>query len=96
MKLIPTFERVLIEPDPEKDKTESGLIIPSDAQEPSNTGTVMLMGPLAFMALKDVGPGGIKNGDKVMYLKYAGANLMLDGKQVRMIMANDIVAKIEN
>ena len=95
MKLIPTFERVLIVPDPEKEKTESGLIIPTDAQEPSNTGTIVLMGPLATEALKDVSSEGIKAGDKVMYLKYAGVNLTLNGTQVRMIMANDIVAKIE-
>ena len=91
MKLIPTFERVLVQADPEKDKTQSGLLIPDDAKEPSNTGTVVMLGPLAAKALP-----GISEGDSVMYLKYAGSDLRVEGQSLRMIMANDIIAKIDH
>lgn len=90
MQLTPTFERVLLEPDPEKSKTTSGLIIPDDAKEPSNTGTIIKLGPLAEQALP-----GITIGSRVMYLKYAGTNMNVDDKELRMIMANDIIAKID-
>jgi len=86
----PLSDRVLVEPDTAEEKTESGIIIPDSAKEKPQKGTV-----------KAVGSGKVENGnkidltvkkgDKVLYGKYAGTEITLDGIDYLIMREDDIL-----
>ncbi len=90
MKIKPLADRILVKNDKAETKTASGLIIPEAAQEKTQTATVM-----------EVGPGTeeekitVKKGDKIMYDKYAGTQLKIDGEDYLILKMNDVIAVIE-
>lgn len=90
MKVKPLADRVLVKIEEGETKTSGGIIIPQTAQEKTQTGTVV-----------DVGPGTEKDpikvsaGQKVMYDKYAGANVKIGGVEHLIVKMADIIAVIE-
>jgi chaperonin GroES len=82
-------DRVLIEPSESETKTASGIIIPDSAKEKPQKGTVIAVGK----GTKDE-PMTVKVGDVVLYGKYAGTELNLEGKTYLMMRENDILAII--
>ncbi|MCR5494902.1 MAG: co-chaperone GroES [Treponema sp.] len=90
MKLKPLADRVLVKNDKAETKTASGIIIPEAAQEKTQTATVI-----------EVGPGTddekitVKVGDKIMYDKYAGTQVKIDGEDHLILRMSDIIAIIE-
>jgi chaperonin GroES len=88
MKVKPIGDRVLLSMEEVEEKTKGGLYIPQTAQEKTQTGVVVAVGDD-----KDVIT--VKKGDKVMYDKYAGTNVQIDGKEHLIIKMPDIIAKIE-
>ena len=89
VNIKPLADRVLIEPLPAETKTASGLYIPDSAQEKQHKGTVMAVGK----GKKDE-PMTVKVGDQVLYGKYSGSELQLDGKDYLMMREEDILAVI--
>ena len=89
VNIKPLADRVLIEPLPAETKTVSGLYIPDSAQEKQHKGTVMAVGK----GKKDE-PMTVKVGDQVLYGKYSGSELQLDGKDYLMMREEDILAVI--
>ena len=89
--IVPLFERVLVLPDEVAKKTETGIIIPADSRKRPTTGTVISLGHLVTESKVP-----IKVGDTVMYLRYSGMPIELNGKEYALIMANDLVAIIDN
>ncbi len=89
VNIKPLADRVLIEPLPAETKTASGLYIPDSAQEKQHKGTVMAVGK----GKKDE-PMTVKVGDQVLYGKYSGSELLLDGKDYLMMREEDILAVI--
>ena len=91
MKVKPLADRVLVKNDKAETKTSSGIIIPEAAQETTQTATVV-----------EVGPGtekvkiSVKNGDRIMYDKYAGTQIKIDGEDHLILKMDDIIAVIEN
>ncbi|MDD4031885.1 MAG: co-chaperone GroES [Bacteroidales bacterium] len=85
----PLSDRVLVEPSAAESKTASGLIIPETAKEKPQQGTVVAVGP----GKKDE-PMEVKVGDKVLYGKYSGNELTVDGKDYLMMHQSDIMAII--
>ncbi len=85
----PLSDRVLVEPSVAESKTASGLIIPETAKEKPQQGTVVAVGP----GKKDE-PMEVKIGDKVLYGKYSGSELTVDGKDYLMMHQSDIMAII--
>ncbi len=85
--LQPLADRVLVEPDPAETKTASGLIIPDTAKEKPQRGTVVAIGK----GKKDE-PLTVKTGDKVLYGKYSGTEIQLDGKDFLIMKESDIYA----
>ena len=83
----PLADRVLIEPKEAETKTASGLYIPDTAQEKPQQGTVLAAGP----GKKDE-PMEVKEGDVVLYGKYAGTEVTVDGKQYLIVKQSDILA----
>ena len=89
--IIPLFERILVLPDEVVKKTGTGIIIPADSRKRPTTGTVVSLGHLVTES-----KAPIKIGDTVMYLRYSGMPIELDGKEYALIMVNDLVAIIDN
>ncbi|MEN3324919.1 co-chaperone GroES [Mariniflexile soesokkakense] len=89
LNIKPLADRVLIEPAPAETKTASGIIIPDNAKEKPQKGTVVAAGK----GTKDE-PITVKIGDTVLYGKYAGTELKLEGKDYLMMRESDILAII--
>mgnify|MGYP003531270567 CR=1 FL=1 len=82
----PLADRVLVEPTAAETKTASGIIIPDTAQEKPQEGTVVAVGP----GKKDE-PTTVKVGDKVLYGKYSGSELKLEGKDFLIVRESDLL-----
>ena len=87
LNIKPLADRVLVEPAPAETKTTSGLIIPDNAKEKPQKGTVVAVGN----GKKDE-PLTVKVGDTVLYSKYGGTDLKLDGTDYLMMRESDILA----
>lgn len=92
-KFQPLSDRVLVKPDVAEEKTESGIIIPDTAQEKPQRGTVVAVGPGKVEDGKKVDMS-VKEGDKVLYGKYAGTEITLDGDEMMIMRENDILGKL--
>lgn len=88
MKVKPLADRVLIKIEEAETKTASGLFIPQTAQEKTQQGVVVATG-------EDKDVITVKEGDKVMYDKYAGTPVKIDGADHLIIPIGDIIAIIE-
>ena len=89
LNIKPLADRVLIAPAPAETTTASGLIIPDNAKEKPQKGTVVAIGN----GKKDE-PLTVKVGDSVLYSKYGGTDLKLEGKDYLMMRESDILAII--
>jgi chaperonin GroES len=88
-KVKPLADRVLVIPMEAEEKTSSGIYIPDTAKEKPQKGTVVAVGP----GTKDV-TMEVKVGDVVLYGKYSGTEINVDGKDYLMMKQSDILAKI--
>ncbi|MBO7048887.1 MAG: co-chaperone GroES [Spirochaetia bacterium] len=89
MKVIPLEDRVLIKTAELEEKTKSGLFIPQTAQEKTQVGVVTAVG-------SDKDAITVKVGQKIMYDKYAGTSIKVDGADYLIIKSKDILAVIED
>jgi chaperonin GroES len=87
MNVKPLADRVLIEAAAAEEKTASGIIIPDAAKEKPQRGTVVAVGP----GKKDE-PMTLKPGDTVLYGKYSGTEIQVEGKDYLMMRESDIFA----
>jgi chaperonin GroES len=85
-----TQNRVVIEPAPAEEKTKSGIIIPDTAKEKPQRGTVISVSDLDEKGNKP----SVKPGDKVLYGKYAGTEINVDGSDYLIMRESDILAII--
>ncbi len=87
MNIKPLADRVLVEPAPAESTTASGIIIPDTAKEKPQRGTVVAVG-----TGKVDEPMTVKEGDTVLYGKYAGTELQVEGKDYLIMRESDIFA----
>jgi chaperonin GroES len=87
LNIKPLADRVVIEPAVAEQKTASGIIIPDTAKEKPQRGTVVAVGP----GTKD-NPITVKEGDVVLYGKYAGTEFSLEGKNYLIMRESDVIA----
>ena len=87
VNLKPLADRVLVEPAPAEEKTVGGIIIPDTAKEKPQRGKVVAAGN----GKKDE-PMTVKAGDTVLYGKYAGTEITIDGKEYLIMRESDIFA----
>ena len=93
LKIQPLEDRVVILPADEAETMRGGLYIPDTAKEKPTQGEVIAVGPGRFEKGARV-PMDLKVGDKVIYGKYSGTPFTLDGEEVIIIKASDVLAKI--
>jgi chaperonin GroES len=89
VSLKPLADRVLVEPAEAEEKTSSGIIIPDTAKEKPQKGSVVAVGK----GTKDE-PLTVKVGDTILYGKYAGTEITIDGKEYLIMRESDIFAII--
>lgn len=88
--LKPLSDRVLVEPSPAEEKTASGIIIPDTAKEKPQKGKIVAVGP----GKKKEEPLTVKVGDQVLYSKYGGTEVVLEGKEYLIMRESDIYAVV--
>ena len=95
-KLRPLSDRVVIQPSPHEETTKSGIVIPDTAKEKPQEGKVLAVGPGRILDDGKREQMDLKPGDKVLYAKYAGTEFKLDGEDLLIISAKDVLAVVES
>jgi chaperonin GroES len=88
MKVKPLGDRVLVKLQYAEEKTAGGIIIPDTAQEKTQTGVVLAVGDDESIK--------VKAKDKIMYDKYAGTTIKVNGEEQLILKMSDIIAKVED
>ncbi len=96
MKIKPLYDRVVVKKTEVEQKTAGGIILPDTAKEESQIGEVVAVGEGRLLENGEVRPLKVKEGDKVLYSKYAGNEVELDGEKYLIIREEDILAVIED
>ena len=94
MKLVPLGDSVVLKQFEAEETTKSGIILAGSAQEKPQEAEVVAVGPGGMVDGKEV-TMQVKVGDKVIYSKYAGNEVKLDGEEFIIVKQNDILAVVE-
>ena len=91
----PLSDRVVVTPEDAEEKTASGIILPDTAQEKPQMGKIVAAGPGKVSDNGNVVKMSVQKGDKVLYGKYSGTEITLDGTEVLIMRESDILAKFK-
>ena len=94
MALKPVADRVIVKYFETEDKTASGIVLPDSSKEKTQQAEVIAVGPGGMVDGKEV-TMQVKAGDKVIYSKYAGTEVKLEGEEYIIVRQNDILAVVE-
>ena len=95
MKIKPLQDRVIVKRLEEEEKTAGGIIIPDSAKEKPQQGQIMAVGPGKVLEGGTKVDMTVKKGDLVLFGKYAGSEVKLDGEEVLIMREDDILGVIE-
>ena len=96
MKFKPLHDRLLLKPMTAETKTKSGIIIPDTAQEKPMQGEVVAVGPGARDDKGDLITLGVSVGDRVLFGKWSGTEVKLDGEDLLIMKESDIMGVVED
>jgi chaperonin GroES len=95
MKLKPLDDRIVVKANEAEERTASGLVIPDTAKEKPQQGTVLAVGPGRRSEQSgDLIPVDVAAGDTVLYSKYGGTEITVDGEDLLILSSRDVLAKI--
>jgi chaperonin GroES len=93
MNLQPLDDRIVVLPNESEETTASGLVIPDTAKEKPQQGKVLAAGPgRRSEQTGEIIPLGIKEGDTVVYSKYGGTEITVDGDELLILTSRDVLA----
>ena len=95
MKVRPLHDRVIVKRIEEEDKTKGGIIIPDTAKEKPIEGKIVAAGNGKVLENGSKVPLEVKKGDRVLFGKYAGTDIMIDGEEHLIMREDDIIAIME-
>ena len=95
-KLRPLGDRVVIKPTPREEMTKSGIVLPDTAKEKPQEGQILSTGPGRILDDGKREPMDVKQGQKVLYAKYAGTEFKIDGDELLIVSQKDILAVVED
>jgi len=95
MKLKPLGGRVIVEPIEQEEMTAGGIILPETAKEKPQEGKILAAGPGERDEAGERIPMEVQVGDKVLYAKYSGTEVKMDGKKLLILRESDILAVVE-
>ncbi len=94
MKLVPLGDKVVIKQMEAEEKTKSGIVLPTQSKEKPQEAEVIAVGPGGLVDGKEV-KMQVKAGDKIIYSKYSGTEIKIDGEELIIVRQNDILAIVE-
>lgn len=95
MKIRPLHDRVLVERISEEEKTKGGIIIPDTAKEKPSQGKVIAVGKGKKSEDGKLTPLDVKEGDLILFSKYAGNEIKIEGKEYLIMQESEILGIIE-
>jgi chaperonin GroES len=95
MKLQPLNDRIVVKRSEEKEVTKGGIIIPETAKEKPIEGKVLAVGTGKVLDDGSKIPLDVKKGDKVLFSKYAGSEVKIDGEDLLIMREDDVLAVVE-
>ena len=96
MNLEPLDDRIVVKPGESEETTASGLVIPDTAKEKPQQGEVLAVGPgKRSEQTGEIIPVGVSVGDTVLYSKYGGTEVTLEGDDVLVLSARDVLAIVK-
>ncbi len=88
----PLEDRILVRPEEGEETTISGIVIPDTAKEKPQEGTVLAVGPGKRSDSGELIPVDVKEGDRVMYSKYGGTEIKVEGEELLILSSRDVLA----
>ena len=95
MKFRPLHDRVVVKALESDERTKGGIIIPDTAKEKPMQGKVVAVGPGARGEDGKLQPMGVKSGDKILYGKWSGTEVKIDGEDLLIMKESDILGVVE-
>ncbi len=95
MKIRPLQDRILVKRVEEEEKTKGGIIIPDSAKEKPQEGKVVAVGKGKILDDGKVHPLDVKKGDRILFSKYAGTEVTLEGEEHLIIREDDVLGVID-
>jgi len=94
VKLKPLDDRVVVEPLEAEEKTPGGIVLPDTAKEKPQRGKVIAVGPGKLLDDGNRAPIPVEVGDEVIFSKYSGTEVEVDGKELKILRESDLLAKV--
>jgi chaperonin GroES len=95
MKLKPLGDRLIVRPVEEEETTASGIVLPETAKEKPQKGTVVAVGDGAIAEDGTRRPLDVSEGDEVLYSKYGGTDITVEGEELLVLRESDVLAKVQ-
>ncbi len=92
--LKPLDDRVVVEPLESEEVTPGGIVLPDTAKEKPQRGRVIAVGPGKLLDNGERAPMSVAVGDEVIFGKYSGTEVEIDGKELKILRESDVLAKI--
>ena len=94
LRVRPLDDRVVVEPVEAEERTAGGIVLPDTAKEKPQRGTVVSVGPGKLLDNGNRGDLSVTVGDVVIYGKYSGTDVEIEGRDVKILRESDILAKV--
>jgi chaperonin GroES len=94
LNLRPLDDRIVVEPNEAEDVTAGGIVLPDAAKEKPQRGTVVAVGPGKLLDSGERGTLSVAVGDEVIYGKYSGSEIEVNGREVKILRESDVLAKV--
>ena len=94
LKVRPLDDRVVVEPLEAEEKTAGGILLPDTAKQKPQRGRVLAVGPGKLLESGERSPMSVGRGDEVIYGRYAGNDIQMDRRELKILRESDILAKV--
>ncbi|GAB6166290.1 co-chaperone GroES [Thermostilla marina] len=94
INLRPLDDRIVVEPVAAEETTAGGIVLPDTAKEKPQRGTVLAVGPGKLLDDGSRGEMSVAVGDEVIFGKYAGSDIEVDGKELKILRESEVLAKV--
>ena len=94
IKLRPLDDRIVVEPMEAEEMTAGGIVLPDSAKEKPQRGIVIAVGPGKLLDNGQRGEVAVAVGDEVIYGKYSGSEIEVEGRDVKILRETDVLAKV--
>jgi len=94
IKIRPLEDRVVVEPMEAEERTAGGIVLPDTAKEKPQRGKILAVGPGKLLDSGERAAMSVAVGDEVIFGKYGGSEIEVDGEEVKILRESDILAKV--